>query len=59
LHQGEAVITARGNDALGMMASALTEMRTIMAAVAQHTAKSARQLERWDFGGLPEERAFA
>jgi hypothetical protein len=59
LHQGEAVITAKGNDALGMMASALTEMRTIMAAVAQHTAKSARQLERWDFGGLPEERAFA
>ena len=59
LHTGEAVITARGNEALGMMASALTEMRTIMAAVAQHTAKSARQLERWDFGGLPEERAFA
>jgi TP901 family phage tail tape measure protein len=59
LHQGEAVITAKGNDALGMMASALSEMRTIMAAVAQHTAKSARQLERWDFGGLPEERAFA
>jgi tape measure domain-containing protein len=59
LHTGEAVITARGNEALGMMASALTEMRSIMAAVAQHTAKSARQLERWDFGGLPEERAFA
>ena len=59
LHQGEAVITNRGNEALGLMASALEEMRSIMAAVAAHTAKSARQLERWDYDGLPEERVFA
>ena len=58
-HQGEAVITARGNEALGLMAGALEEMRDIMAAVAAHTAKAARQLERWDFDGLPETRVFA
>lgn len=59
MHKGEAVITARGNEAIGMMAASLSEMRSIMAAVAQHTAKTARQLERWEFGGLPEERVFA
>ena len=58
-HQGEAVITARGNEALGLMAGALEEMRDIMAAVAAHTSKAARQLERWDFDGLPETRVFA
>jgi TP901 family phage tail tape measure protein len=58
-HRGEAVITARGNEALGLMAGALEEMRSMMAAVAAHTAKTARQLERWDFDGLPEERVFA
>jgi tape measure domain-containing protein len=57
LHQGERVLTASEADAMDRMG--LSDMVSIMKAIAQHTAKTARQLERWNFDGLPEERVFA
>lgn len=56
LHQGERVLTASEADAMDRMG--MGDLVSIMKAIAQHTSKTARQLERWDFLGLPEERVF-
>ena len=57
LHQGERVLTASEADAMDSMG--MGNLLSIFKAIAAHTSKTARQLERWDFDGLPEERSFA
>jgi TP901 family phage tail tape measure protein len=57
LHRGERVLTASEADAMDSLG--MGDLMSVFKAIASHTAKTARQLERWDFNGLPEERTFA
>jgi TP901 family phage tail tape measure protein len=60
LHKNEEVLTAndpRNQNNQADMSS--RDMISMLKAIAVHTAKTARQLERWEFDGLPEERIFA
>ena len=61
LHKGERVQTAsevRGNDALAQEIKALRmELKAANSSIAQHTAKTAKILDRWDYDGQPDVRA--
>jgi tape measure domain-containing protein len=57
LHKNERVLTASEATAMDTMSN--SDFISMLKAIAVHTAKTARQLERWDFIGLPEERVFA